>query len=79
MTNLQSLNFFIPEIILVITVIAALISDLFLKKSKTDFNGWVLGIGLIVVALATINLRLVAPTTLFLDMIVIDPFSAFIK
>ena len=79
MTNLQSLNFFIPEIILVITVIAALITDLFLKKSKTDFIGWVLGIGLIVVALATINLRHVAPTTLFLDMIVIDPFSSFIK
>ncbi len=79
MTNLQSLNFFIPEIILVITVIAALITDLFLKKSKTDFIGWVLGIGLIVAALATINLRHVAPTTLFMDMIVIDPFSSFIK
>ena len=68
MTNLQSLEFFIPEIILVITVIASLITDLFLKKSKTDLIGWVLGIGLIVVALATINLSHVAPTTLFLDM-----------
>ena len=33
MTNLQSLEFFVPEIILVITVIAALITDLFIKKS----------------------------------------------
>ena len=79
MTNLQSLEFFVPEIILVILVIAALITDLFLKKSKTDLIGWVLGIGLIVVALSIINLRHVPPTTLFSDMIVIDPFSSFIK
>ena len=52
MTNLQSLEFFVPEIILVIIVIAALITDLFLKKSKTDLIGWVLGIGLIIVALS---------------------------
>ena len=79
MTNLQSLEFFVPELILVITIIAALITDLFLKKSRTDVVGWVLGIGLILVALSIINLRHVPPTTLFLDMIVIDPFSSFIK
>ena len=79
MTNLQSLEFFVPELILVITIIAALITDLFLKKSKTDIVGWVLGIGLVVVALSVINLRHVPPTTLFSDMIVIDPFSSFIK
>ena len=79
MTNLQSLEFFVPELILVITIIAALITDLFLKKSKTDIVGWVLGIGLVVVALSIINLRHVPPTTLFSDMIVIDPFSSFIK
>ena len=79
MDNLQSLEFFIPELILVITIIAALITDLFLKRSKTDVVGWVLGIGLIVVSLSVINLSNVLPTTLFLDMIVIDPFSSFIK
>ena len=79
MTNLQSLEFFVPELILVITIITALITDLFLKKSKTDIVGWVLGIGLVVVALSIINLRHVPPTTLFSDMIVIDPFSSFIK
>lgn len=79
MSNLQSLEFFIPEIILVITIIAALITDLFLKKSKTDLIGWVLGIGLIVVGLAVTNLSQVPPTTLFLDMIVLDPFSSFMK
>ena len=79
MTNLQSLEFFIPELILTITILAALITDLFVKKSKTNVIGWVLGVGLVVVGLAVHNLSSVPPTTLFLDMIVIDPFSSFMK
>jgi NADH-quinone oxidoreductase subunit N len=79
MTNLQSLEFFIPEIILVITILACLITDLFLKKSKTDLIGWVLGIGLVIVGLSVYNLSSVPPTTLFLDMVVIDPFSSYMK
>ena len=79
MNNLQSLEFFIPEIILVITILACLITDLFLKKSKTDLIGWVLGIGLIIVGLSVYNLSSVLPTTLFSDMIVIDPFSSYMK
>ena len=79
MTNLQSLEFFIPELILTITILAALITDLFVKKSKTNMIGWVLGVGLIVVGLSVHNLSSIPPTTLFLDMIVIDPFSSFMK
>ena len=79
MTNLQSLEFFIPEIILVIIILACLITDLFLKKSKTDLIGWILGIGLVIVGLSVYNLSSVPPTTLFLDMIVIDPFSSYMK
>jgi NADH-quinone oxidoreductase subunit N len=79
MTNLQSLEFFIPELILTITILAALITDLFVKKSKTNMIGWILGVGLVVVGLSVHNLSSVPPTTLFLDMIVIDPFSSFMK
>ena len=79
MTNLQSLEFFIPELILTITILAALITDLFVKKSKTNMIGWVLSVGLVVVGLSVHNLSSVPPTTLFLDMIVIDPFSSFMK
>ena len=79
MTNLQSLEFFIPELILTIIILAALITDLFVKKSKTNMIGWVLGVGLVVIGLSVHNLRSVPPTTLFLDMIVIDPFSSFMK
>ena len=59
MTNFQSLEFFVPELILVITILAALITDLFLKKSKTDLIGWVLGIGLVIVGLSVLNLSLI--------------------
>jgi len=79
LNNLQSIEFFVPEIILVIVIIASLITDLFLKKTKTDIVGWVLLIGLIIVGLSIINLYDFAPTTLFSDMIVLDPFSSFIK
>ena len=79
MTNLQSLEFFIPELILTITILAALITDLFVKKSKTNMIGWVLGVGLVAVGLSIYNLSSVHPTTLFSDMIVIDPFSSFMK
>ena len=79
MTNLQSLEFFIPELILTITILAALITDLFVKKSKTNIIGWVLGVGLVVAGFSVQNLSSVPPTTLFLDMIVIDPFSSFMK
>ena len=79
MTNFQSLEFFVPELILVITILAALITDLFLKKSKTDLIGWVLGVGLVIVGLSVLNLSSVPPTTLFSDAIVIDPFSSFMK
>ena len=79
MTNLQSLEFFIPELILTITILAALITDLFVKKSKTNMIGWVLGVGLVIAGLSVHNLSSVPPTTLFLDMIVIDPFSSFMK
>ena len=58
MTNFQSLEFFVPELILVITILAALITDLFLKKSKTDLIGWVLVIGLVIVGLSVLNLSL---------------------
>ena len=79
MTNLQSLEFFIPELILTITILAALVTDLFVKKSKTNIIGWVLGVGLVAVGLSIYNLSFVHPTTLFSDMIVIDPFSSFMK
>ncbi|MFL2990015.1 MAG: NADH-quinone oxidoreductase subunit N [Candidatus Neomarinimicrobiota bacterium] len=41
--------------------------------------GWLLGIGLVIVGLSVYNLSSVPPTTLFLDMIVIDPFSSYMK
>ena len=50
MTNLQSLSFFYPELILSGVIIVAIIYDLTIDKSKSGSVGWVLIIGLLAVA-----------------------------
>jgi len=52
MTNLQSLSFYYPELILTVVILAAIIYDLTLDKSQSGKVGWLLVVGLIGVALA---------------------------
>ena len=78
MTNLQSLSYYWPELILIVFILAALITDLCLEKSRSDIIGWVLAVGLIVTSVAIWN-QDGAKTTLFTDMIVLDPFASFFK
>lgn len=78
MTNLQSLSFFYPELILIVVILAAIIYDLTIDKSESGKVGWFLIAGLIAVAGAIIfqENRI---TTLFSDAIVLDPFASFFK
>ena len=78
MTNLQSLSYYWPELILIGVILAALIVDLCIEKSKSDVVGWVLVIGLLITAIAIWN-QDKTTTTLFTDMIVLDPFATFFK
>ena len=78
MTNLQSLSYYWPELILIGVILAALIVDLCIEKSKSDVVGWVLVIGLLITATAIWN-QDKTTTTLFTDMIVLDPFATFFK
>ena len=73
MTNLQSLDLFWPELIITGVILTALIVDLCIEKSKSDVVGWVLVIGLLITAIAIWN-QDKTTTTLFTDMIVLDPF-----
>jgi len=54
MTNLQSLSFYYPELILTVVILAAIIYDLTLDKSQSGKVGWLLVVGLIGVALAIV-------------------------
>ncbi len=79
MDNIQSINFFIPELILVATIAFCLIIDFFLSK-KNSFN--VAYVALIGIILSGISLWFSSPlitTSLFLNSIVLDPFSRIFK
>jgi len=78
MTNLQSLSFYYPELILIGVILAAIIYDLTIHKSKSGNVGWVLVAGLVVVA-GAIYFQEQRVTTLFTDSIVLDPFASFFK
>jgi len=78
MTNLQSLSFYYPELILIGVILAAIIYDLTIHQSKSGNVGWVLVAGLIAVA-GAIYFQEQRVTTLFTDSIVLDPFASFFK
>ena len=78
MTNLQSLSFYYPELILIGVILVAIIYDLTIDQSKSGNVGWVLVAGLIAVA-AAICFQEQRVTTLFTDSIVLDPFASFFK
>ena len=78
MNNLQSISLYFPEIILTILIIAVIIYDLLIDKSKSGNTGWLLSFGLLVVSFSIWKQGNVT-TSLFTDAVVLDPFSSFFK
>ena len=78
MTNFQSLSLYYPEIFLALVILVSLVQDLFLKKAQSWRVGLTVSIGLAIVALIILN-QGGQPTTLFTEMVVLDPFSKFFK
>jgi len=79
MSNLHSIRYFIPELIVIATVLIGIIADLFYSKKKSYFTSyWILG-GLIVslIALFCQNIHMI--TSLFSEMIALDPFATYFK
>lgn len=78
MSNLNSLAYFWPELILTVTVLVAIIADLFYRKEESfKVAWWVLG-GL-AMTLFAIRIGGSAVTDLFMGSIALDPFSEFFK
>ena len=79
MSNLQSLYYYWPELILTVTILAGIIADLFYApKDSGKTMYWILG-GLILTAFA---LKLAADSpvaTLFMGSIALDPFAWLFK
>jgi len=79
MSNLNSIRFFIPELIIVVTVLIGIIADLFYSKKKSYLVGnWIL-CGLIISLIAVLMHNENNVLTLFTDMVTLDPFAVYFK
>jgi NADH-quinone oxidoreductase subunit N len=81
MGTLESLGFFVPEIVLSGTVLALIFFDLFAVGRQDKANGaGIVALGGALMALgAALTLWGAAPTWLFGRMVVLDPFAVFFK
>ena len=79
MSNLNSIKYFIPELIIIVTVLISIIADLFYSKKKSYLVGnWVLG-GLIISLIAVLMHNENNVLTLFTDMVTLEPFAVYFK
>jgi len=79
MNNLQSIQLFIPELIIVATVLVGILADLLISKKKSYLVGnWILG-GLLISLIAVLMHNEHNVVTLFTDMVTLDPFAVFFK
>jgi len=79
MNNLQSLSYYWPEIILTVTVLAAVAADLFYSDKDSGKTAlWVLA-GLILTQIAIYVQNKEVVTTLFMGNLAFDPFASFFK
>lgn len=79
MGNIQSISYFIPELIVTAVVLVAVVADLFTSTRNVHKIGYLVIVGL---AIAAFALWLSPPensSTLFLGTIVVDPFSRIFK
>ena len=76
MSNLSSLAFYIPELIIIVSVLLLIIFDIvpFLKGYSFQMS-----LGTIILAAISLLFTIDVNSSLFMGMIVIDPFSHFFK
>jgi len=75
--TLHSIGFFIPEIILVITLCVLIVADM-AARPKSQVGAWILLAGLLLAGVFTV-LQTGVSESVFYDMIAADPFSRFFK
>ncbi len=79
MNNVSSLEFFIPELFLTVSIIFVLISDLIFKKAKTVLIPMLSVGALIVTIFLSISQYSMGQESLFFNMIVLDGMAIFFK
>ena len=79
MDNISSLNYFIPELTLTLTILILIIYDLFLKKEESSYTVYVAAAGLVFTMFMLLTSYSNVETSLFMGMVAHDPFSFFFK
>jgi len=77
--NISSLNYFIPELTLTLTILILIVYDLFLKKEESNYTVYVASAGLVLTMFMLLTSYSNVESSLFMGMVAHDPFSFFFK
>lgn len=77
--NINSLSYFVPELILTGVILVLIIADLLLKEKRSPWMSFLTLGGLIAALVAVYAQYEMGSRSLFSDMLVLDPFSLFFK
>ncbi|MFQ5771293.1 MAG: NADH-quinone oxidoreductase subunit N, partial [bacterium] len=77
--NINSLSYFVPELILTAVILMLVIADIILKKEKSPWTSFFALGGLIIALIAVLAQFKMGSRSIFNDMLVVDPFSLFFK
>jgi len=75
--TIHSLGFYLPEIVMVVTLCVIIVADLIIKKWK-QLSGLVLLCGLLLAGIM-LFIQPAGPESVFYDMVASDPFALFFK
>lgn len=75
--TIYSIGFYLPEIVMIITLCVIIVADLFIKTNK-QLSGVVLIIGLLLAGVV-LFVQPGGPETVFYDMVAADPFATYFK
>ncbi|NOY77849.1 MAG: NADH-quinone oxidoreductase subunit N, partial [Calditrichaeota bacterium] len=79
MSNLNSLQYFIPELFLTVAILFIIIADLSLKREKKNIPAYLSAVTMVIVLILVFHQYNYPPASLFKGMIVLDDFAIFFK
>jgi NADH-quinone oxidoreductase subunit N len=78
-TNIASLTYFLPELILTGSIVGILLVDVFLKRARRNLVVWILSLSALVVTGIFLALQQSPTEGIFYGALAIDPYSRFFK
>ncbi|RMF62980.1 MAG: NADH-quinone oxidoreductase subunit N, partial [Calditrichaeota bacterium] len=77
--NIDSLSYFVPELLLVGVAVVLIIADLVLKNERSAWTSFIALAGLVAAFFAVLKQYDLGTRSIFGDMLVVDPFSLYFK